>query len=251
MAGYFNGSVYAEIADSSNLSLISTSGWTFSFFLYPDTGLTEPDFGYIYNHGSTLVLNDAFSVIRGGFGVQPYNTIRVVVDWVGASGLVDFTSTNTLNNDEWNRVIITYVSGGDLIIAINGASDSMLPSALPDNNPIGTARIGYSTAGGTRNFPGRIAHAAKYDREFLLADAEAFSGTFLSPEFAQRDLTWHAPMFSDAVWDRQNNVDITPQGMEWRPHGPFIYPAKDFNGRGSGGLIPPGGEDTWRYFRVA
>lgn len=252
MAGYFNGSQYAEITDDSALTMNASNGWTFTFFLYPDTSITNNDNGYFYSHGTVFGTNPAIQIIRLGplSGIGPVNTIRVILDWAGGN-LVDFVSTETLVSDVWNRVIVTYIAGGNLIIAINGVADTHLPPSLPDINPAGNARIGYATIGGSRNFAGRIAHAAQYDRNFTQTDVTAFSGTYLSPEFAQRDLSWHSPMFSGAVWDRQNNVVITPQGgMSWQPHGPFIYPAKSFNGQGSGGFAP-GGEDSWRNFRAA
>jgi len=242
MAGYFPGSFYAEITDNAALTLDASARWALRFFVYPDSSLSDPAFGYIYSHGQPLNFEPALNIIKLG----TTNTIRVIVDWAGGN-LFDSTTAISLNDDEWNTLIVAY-DGTNLRVAINGTLDTGSPPALPDIDPSGNARIGYSVVGGTRNFPGAIAHAAKYDRNFGTTELTNFSNVPISPEFVLNGQAWHIPFFTDQVWDMRSVLTVTPQGMSWVPHGPFIYPARPYNSRGSG-VVPVATERSYRYYR--
>jgi len=77
MAGYFNGDQYAQISDSSALTL-NAQATVWSFFLKPDSSINQSDFGYFYSHGLPLTGNSAaINFIRGGGGAStPVQVLR-------------------------------------------------------------------------------------------------------------------------------------------------------------------------------
>ena len=246
MAGYFDSAGdYVEIADSSFLDLITGDGWTFSFFVKPDSAQFYNTWNYIYSHEEPFNFQPAFNVLMDGFD----NSVRIIVDWAGGN-LVDYTTTLQLVDDAWNRIIITY-NGTSITFAINGSTETTTPPVLPDIQPSSVARIGNSTVSpiGSRWFPGSIMHAAQWSRSWTTSDAAAFSETFLSPEFAQNQLDWHIEMFTGAAWDLNRNISTTPTGMSWAPHGPVIYPGRMTNGPGSEAIIAAA--NSFAYYRSA
>lgn len=251
MAGYFTSSTsYAQIADSAALDFIPADGWTMSFFLYPVSADPQTQFGYIYSHAPPLLNANAINLIRDGVPGPTYGRVRIVIDWPGGN-LVDWQPGLALVDNQWNTLVVSY-DALTLRMHINGVTASTVPPSLPSVQPSTNARIGNSTASpiGSRWFPGRIAHAAQWSRAFPASDGEAWSGLFLSPEFAQNALDWHAPMFSNAVWDMQGVVSITAAGgMQWRRHSPTISPFSQMQGRGSA-IVPPALNRVFAYYRA-
>lgn len=225
MAGAWDGSTatYLSIADSANLSWPS-GGWAWTCTFFYDTSQTSQSFQYLYSHNQPLNDVDAFNVFAQVDGVGGHE-IRFILDW-SIFTEVDMVSSNSLIEDEWNSIMITY-DGTDIHLWLNGTLTTDSPSALATNNPSGAARIGYASHGGSRVWRGRIAHMAKWDRFFNDREADAWvtRPTYPSPQFAQTSLIWHTPIFNsdDNYQDLQGNVTITEVSMAYGRHSPTSY----------------------------
>ena len=236
MAGAWDGVTvtYLEIADSASLSLPG-AGWSWICNFYYDTGETEQTFQYLYSHAQPLQSLAAINVMAQADGVGGHE-IRAIVD-VDFANAADFTSSNALNADAWNTVILAY-DGVDLHLWLNGTLTTASPFALGAIDPAGVARIGYAVHGGSRVWRGRIAHMAKMDYFIFDADAGHISDDlFVDPQYLV-PLVWHSQIFNtNNFTDMQGNVTITESSMVYGRHSPTVYQG-DSQGEGFGAPPP-------------
>lgn len=230
MAGYFTGTgTYIEMADNAALDLANT-GWIFQAFVYPESALTQQSFGYIYSHATPLATAFAFNVIR----TSPGKAVRVIIDWSGGN-LLDFTTTTALLvDDTWNTVVVAYNGTNVFIGTGQGTAASMVvetasPPALPNITPAGVARIGYSVAGGSRNFAGRIAQVFKADIGASLTETQILAGTYRSSGFFPVTSAWRIPLQNATAFDEKNVLTVTEVSMSYQPDGPFLFPVRPYN----------------------
>lgn len=213
-----------DLVDSSALDL-PDSGWTVFLMFYPDSTVGVNTFAYMYAHGEPLTGSaPALNILL----VQSTSKLRVIVDSIFTTE-VDFSTSNTINVDEWNSVIVRYDSGPRVIYAhLNGVQTSQSTAfALNTLTPSGNARIGDATHGtGGREMNGRIAHPSKWDRTFSSGDANHFTSFLISPHFAQTDHIWHVPIWNASFnFDVLNVISTSPVGALYGNHAPAVYPA--------------------------
>ncbi len=213
-----------ELVDSSFLTMPNT-GWSIFGMIYPDTGISSGSFAYIYSHAQPLNVNPAVNILKS----SPGGTIRTIVD--NAGNLVDFDTSNAVIGDQWNGLAVVY-DGVNLRTTLNGITTQVSPPALSTVNPAGNARIGHAIHGGAREWNGRIAELAKWDRVLTIAEVEAYTDpdNLFSPLLAQTDQQWHLEMFNAGfAFDMQNNVAVVdgPTAPLFGRHASASYPSAD------------------------
>lgn len=218
MAGEFDAVTnrYIELVDNSALDLPG-SGWSMFAMFYPDTGFTPNTLGYIYSHGAPVSSVSAINIAKSSSG------IRVIIDQP-AGTLADFTTSNNVVNDQWNAVSVVY-NATNVFTTLNGTTTTASPPSIGSITPSGNARIGYAVHAGTRQFNGRICHAAKFNRVLTVDERTRYTSIFVSPDFAQQDKIWHLPIWnSDFTFDQQQVLTVNQVSMAFGPHAPASYP---------------------------
>lgn len=210
---------HLQLDDSSALDLPS-SGWTLSFLIYPSTVVGINLFSYFYSHGAPLGSVSAINL----FVELGDATIRIIIDQTGGN-LVDFNTTNAVNQDAWNSFAVAY-NGTIVTASLNGSSNGAAPPSLGNVVPIGNARIGDASHNSGREFNGRIAHASKWDRAFQIAELNQMTEALISPEFYHENQIWHVPIWNASFnFDRLRAINTTPQSALYGQHSPARYPS--------------------------
>lgn len=224
MAGVYNGTTnrYLGVSGTGTTPYTST-GWTLIAMFYPDSSGTINTFAYVSGHGEPLAagvhaVNMLIHNVGGG-------VIRMIVD-VSAGNVVDFTSSNSINADQWNSAAIVWDGTSKVKIFLNGTKSEQTVSAFGAVSPSVPVRIGFATHGGSRQFNGRICHPAKFSRALSDAEGANFTSSFFSPEFAQQNADWHAEMHrgGNLAFDLVGNATISEIQMVYGPHAPVDYP---------------------------
>jgi hypothetical protein len=249
MAGVFSSnSTYIEIADNAALDMPNT-GWTFQFFVYPDSSVGGSTNQYIYSHAQPLVSQLAFNIFRVSGGTS----IRTIIDWAGGNLFDGTTSTALLTLDTWNTVIFSY-NGTNLFIAVgaNGTAnvETGSPPALPSITPAGVARIGQSswTTAGTRWWVGRIAQAAKLDLALpTAAEAQRQAAQYLTPGFFPATSAWQIAMWNAPSFDVRGALSVTDVSMSYGADGPWQMPQE--TARFDEFMTPVVTQKVFQYFR--
>ena len=220
MAASFDGTTsrYLEIADSSLLDLPS-GGWTIYGMFYPVSPLNT--FSYIYSQGQPLSNLHAINVML----TSSSSTLRLIVD-VPAGTLVDFNSSNTIVFNQWNGFAVCY-DPPTVRMFLNGTQTTSSPPALGTVTPASNAFIGQATAGGARQFNGRICHLSQLNRSLTADEGLKYTdpNILISPEFAQNSKVWHIEAWNSSFFgDVQNQLSVSEVGgMVYGPHAPAAY----------------------------
>lgn len=235
---------YVGVDGAASFMDYPSTGWSFFCMFYPDSGITSNSFAYLWSHEEPLNFQHAVNILKQ----SPGGEIRVIVD-IPAGNVVDLVSSNSVVADQWNAVAVIWDSAGTMRIWLNGTETTQVTAPFGTVSPGVEGRIGYANHGGSRQWNGRICHAAKYSREFTQDEAEKYTQVLVSPQFAQNSADWHVEMFrgGSMLFDLVGNATVSETLMAYGPHAQAMYPEDDFDPGAlvipptpGGGLVLPG-----------
>ena len=141
----------------SHVSIVDTSAWSFSGFIYPS------------GTGNRVVFIGAGT--RKEVLITSGGQVRLQLKNLAGTTIFSWTSTTTLTADAWNDVqaYANLAVADDFYVQINGTQDATAASTFLTGETIdnigGRPAVGGNVALGLQNFNGRLSNCAQWNRK--------------------------------------------------------------------------------------